>query len=89
MILALLLAASAVPCPHPHRSKAVADHFRRLHPCPAGPDKGSKKRCRGHVIDHRVALECCGPDTVDNLQWQTTAAAKKKDRTERLCGRKP
>ena len=88
MIAALLALLAAVPCPHPHRSRAVAARFRRLHPCPAGPDKGSTKRCRFHVIDHVVPLECCGPDAVSNMQWQSAADAKKKDRTERLCGGK-
>lgn len=85
MIAILLAALLAVPCPHPARRKSVAAKFRRLHPCPGGPDKGSKLRCSGYVVDHVTPLECCGADAVTNMQWQTTAAAKKKDRTERLC----
>lgn len=86
MILALLLAL-AVPCPHPHRSKTQVHRFMKMNPCPSGPDRGSTKRCRGHVVDHVWPLECCGPDHPDNMQWQTTAAAKAKDKTERRCGR--
>lgn len=37
----------------------------------------------GHVIDHRVPLACGGADTPSNMQWQTTAEAKAKDRVER------
>lgn len=34
-----------------------------------------------------VSLACGGPDAVSNLQWQTVAAAKAKDRWElRACG---
>ena len=37
----------------------------------------------GHVIDHIVPLACGGRDSPDNMQWQTTAEAKAKDRVER------
>jgi hypothetical protein len=37
----------------------------------------------GYVKDHVVPLACGGPDSVGNLQRQTTAAAKAKDRWER------
>ena len=41
----------------------------------------------GYVIDHRVALACGGADAPSNMQWQSAAAAKEKDRTERIgCG---
>ncbi len=39
----------------------------------------------GHVVDHKVALECGGADLPSNMQWQTVAEAKAKDRTERRC----
>jgi hypothetical protein len=38
----------------------------------------------GHVIDHIVPLACGGADAPSNMQWQTIAAAKAKDRTERI-----
>lgn len=42
----------------------------------------------GHVIDHIVPLACGGTDAPANMQWQTTADAKAKDRMERkACGR--
>lgn len=37
----------------------------------------------GYVVDHIVALACGGSDTPSNMQWQTKAAAKAKDRYER------
>ena len=37
----------------------------------------------GYVIDHVVPLACGGADAPSNMQWQTIAAGKAKDRTER------
>lgn len=65
------------------RSAAARDAFNRQQPCPStGRTSG---RCPGYVIDHVKALECGGPDAPFNMQWQTTAAAKAKDKTERYC----
>ncbi len=95
MIFILLLAAAlaAPPCPHPHRSTSARRAFRMLHSCPAGPDKGSRLRCTGYVVDHVCPLECCGRDTPSNMRWQSMRAAKAKDRWEgncaRSCRRKP
>jgi hypothetical protein len=44
--------------------------------------------CPGYWRDHIVPLACGGPDAVENMQWQTIAEAKAKDRWElRECGR--
>lgn len=65
------------------RSSAARDAFKREHPCPStGRSSG---RCPGYVIDHRTALECGGADAPFNMQWQTVAEGKAKDRTERYC----
>jgi len=65
------------------RSAAAKDAFKREHPCPAtGRSTGS---CPGYVIDHVRALECGGADSPSNMQWQTVAAGKAKDKTERYC----
>jgi hypothetical protein len=41
----------------------------------------------GYVVDHIRALACGGSDAPSNMQWQTRAAAKAKDRVERIgCG---
>ena len=37
----------------------------------------------GHVVDHVIPLACGGADAPSNMQWQTTAAAKAKDKWER------
>lgn len=65
------------------RSTAAKDAFKRQHPCPStGRSSGA---CPGYVVDHKIALECGGLDSPLNMQWQTTAAAKAKDKTERHC----
>jgi len=48
---------------------------------------GYPKGRKGYVVDHIVPLECGGTDTPANMQWQTSAVAKIKDRTERNCRR--
>lgn len=65
------------------RSTAAKDAFKREHPCPAnGHNSGS---CPGYVIDHVNPLECGGADAPSNMQWQTVADGKAKDKTERFC----
>jgi hypothetical protein len=67
--------------------EAIHKHeFQRQHSCPStGRTTGA---CPGYVRDHIRALACGGPDAVSNMQWQTTADAKAKDRWERKsCGR--
>ena len=49
---------------------------------------GYPKGRPGYVIDHIVPLACGGADAPTNMQWQTLAEAKAKDRVERKgCGR--
>jgi hypothetical protein len=65
------------------RSKAARSAFMRQQPCPStGKTSGS---CPGYVVDHVRPLECRGADDPSNMQWQTTAAAKTKDKTEGSC----
>jgi hypothetical protein len=62
------------------RSEKSKDDFRRSHPCPAtGQSSGA---CPGYVVDHITPLKRGGPDAPSNMQWQTVAAAKAKDRWE-------
>jgi hypothetical protein len=50
------------------------------HPCPStGKSSGP---CKGYVIDHVVPLKRGGVDASSNMQWQTTVAAKAKDKIE-------
>lgn len=37
----------------------------------------------GHVVDHIKPLACGGADAPSNMQWQTVAAGKAKDKWER------
>ncbi len=37
----------------------------------------------GYVVDHRIPLACGGADSPSNMQWQSVADGKAKDRTER------
>jgi hypothetical protein len=69
-----------------YRSREVTREFQREHPCPStGRTSGP---CPGYRKDHIKPLACGGPDTVQNLQWQTIPEAKAKDRWElRACGR--
>jgi hypothetical protein len=65
------------------RSGAAKHAFEREQPCPAtGKSSGP---CRGHIVDHKTPLECGGADSPSNMQWQTVADAKEKDKTERSC----
>jgi hypothetical protein len=65
------------------RSSAAKAAFERTSPCPStGKTSGS---CKGYVIDHVKPLECGGADAPANMQWQTVADGKAKDKTERSC----
>jgi hypothetical protein len=68
------------------RSARAKRAFEQSHPCPAtGRTTGS---CPGYVIDHVTPLACGGTDAPSNMQWQTVAGAKAKDKWERAgCGR--
>lgn len=65
------------------RSTAAKNAFKRQQPCPStGRSSGA---CPGYVIDHVKPLECGGAGNPSNMQWQTVAAGKAKDKTERYC----
>jgi hypothetical protein len=83
---ALVMSSSCVARGHIHRSHAVTHAFERSHPCPStGLPHGS---CPGYVIDHIKPLCAHGPDAISNMQWQTIADGKAKDRLERqMCAR--
>lgn len=68
------------------RSSSAIREFRKANPCPSnGLSKGP---CPGYVIDHITPLSCAGADEPWNMQYQTTTAAKEKDRWERQeCAR--
>jgi hypothetical protein len=65
------------------RSKAAKSAFEHQQPCPStGKTSGA---CHGYVVDHVRPLECGGADAPSNMQWQTVADAKAKDKTEGAC----
>lgn len=54
--------------------------FQKSHPCPStGKSSGA---CPGYVVDHVRPLKRGGADSPSNMQWQTVADAKRKDKTE-------
>jgi hypothetical protein len=65
------------------RSTTAKNNFKREHPCPS--NGRSSGNCPGYVIDHINPLECGGADAPFNMQWQTIADGKAKDKTERKC----
>lgn len=80
----VLVAVFAIESPAdarlPRDHKAVAA-FQRSNPCPStGQRRGA---CPGWVVDHVIALECRGLDHPSNMQWQTVADGKAKDKWER------
>lgn len=68
------------------RSQSAKVEFKLANPCPAnGARKGP---CKGYVIDHINPLACGGADAAFNMQWQTIAEGKEKDKWERkACGK--
>lgn len=77
----LIMACTGIANAEQHRSEAAKNDFKHSHPCPAnGNDHGP---CPGYVIDHEKPLACGGADDPSNMQWQTTAESKAKDKWER------
>jgi len=63
------------------RSRKAKRQFESQNPCPStGKSTGG---CPGYVVDHKTALAEGGVDEPSNMQWQTTADAKAKDKWER------
>ena len=65
---------------HIKRRSSARHAFMERHPCPStGRTSGA---CPGYVVDHVIALKHGGADDPANMQWQTKAAAKAKDKWE-------
>jgi 5-methylcytosine-specific restriction endonuclease McrA len=62
------------------RSATVKKHFKQQTICPATGTYTQK--CTGYVVDHIIPLKCYGKDAVENMQYQTIAEAKIKNRYE-------
>jgi hypothetical protein len=83
----LCIAAATIACCSPSgaretvRSRAALRQFARSHMCPS--THRYRLPCPGYVVDHRVPLDCGGPDHPSNMQYQTIAEGKAKDKWER------
>lgn len=77
MVLAAAPADARIP-----RSTAAKNAFARAHVCPS--TGLYRLPCKGYVVDHVKALACGGADAAYNMQYQTIAAGKAKDRIERV-----
>jgi hypothetical protein len=75
--------ATAAESTRPNNAEVL---FRLTHPCPATAQTGGA--CTGYVIDRIIPRACGGADDPGNMQWQTIAEAKEKDRWERIGCRK-
>lgn len=69
------------------RSSSAIAEFKRSNPCPV--NEARRGPCPGHQVDHIEPLCAGGADTPANMQWQTVADGKAKDRLERRqCAKK-
>jgi hypothetical protein len=62
------------------RSATARREFERERPCPS-TDRPTAA-CPGYVVDHVKPLKRGGLDEPGNMEWQTTAAARAKDKVE-------
>lgn len=80
-IASILILASASSQAETVRHRTTVYAFKVSHVCPATHKKGNFP-CPGYVVDHVIPLCKNGPDTVANMQWQTIAEGKAKDKWE-------
>jgi 2-keto-3-deoxy-6-phosphogluconate aldolase len=87
-LLCLVLALAIFPAEaRIHRSTAAKHEFMAQTVCPA-TGRIEKRHCQGYVVDHIKALACGGADRPENMQYQTIADGKAKDKWERKgCGK--
>ena len=79
--LPALIRRPKVPSP-----RIAAKECRTSHRHEGSPSTGrSSGRCPGSVVDHVRPLERGGADAPSNMQWQTVADGKAKDKTEGQC----
>lgn len=79
ILIGLLLLSFSAEATYP-RSVAEKHAFIRANPCPVVHIK--KYSCPGYVIDHIKPLACGGVDKPSNMQWQSVAEGKAKDKWE-------
>ena len=82
ILMLILLSVSIVSDASYQRSVKAKNDFKYSHPCPStGNNHGG---CPGYVIDHIKPLACNGADAPWNMQWQSVAEGKAKDKWERI-----
>jgi len=83
LLVVLLVLVPPSPTKAAERSPKARADFIRLNPCPATGSNKPHYACKGYVVDHIIPLSCNGLDHHSNMQWQTVADAKAKDKWER------
>lgn len=78
LLLSLLLAISFSSTA---RDAKQVRAFRGVAKCPV--TNSIQRKCPGFIVDHIVPLACGGLDHYSNMQYQTIADAKAKDKIER------
>ncbi len=78
-----LIAATGLPASRRIHQAQPERHSGVQEAAPALANGATKGPCKGYVIDHVKALACNGADAPSNMQWQTVAEAKVKDKWER------
>ena len=85
LVTRILLSLAALTClcgATDSRTFKAEVFFKLANPCPStGQTSGA---CTGYVIDRIVPVVCGGAEEPSNMQWQTIAAARAKDRWERI-----
>ena len=78
----LVMTAFPVTAEESRRPSNAEILFRLANPCPStGETHGT---CAGYVIDRLIPAVCGGAEAPENMQWQTLAEAKDKDRWEAI-----
>jgi hypothetical protein len=72
-------AAASAPDTRSFRAEVL---FRLQNPCPSTGETSGE--CKGYVIDRVIPVACGGVEDPSNMQWQTLAEAREKDRWEKI-----
>jgi hypothetical protein len=80
VLLAVSVALPVTASAKQPRSASPKREFQLMHPCPSTGD--TKGACPGYIKDSIKPLACGGSDAASNMQWQTKADAKAKDKWE-------
>lgn len=81
----IVVPAPALAAQSPRLSNAEI-LFKLANPCPV--TEQAQGPCTGYVVDRVIPTACGGEESPSNMQWQTLAQAKEKDRWEKIGCRK-